>query len=304
MLHFLPAPLLGGITLLGLVLNTCFWMIPFFAVTLVKLLIPLPPVRRRLSQILARIAEGWISVNNIVFILGPRIKWEISGLEGLSRQQWYLICSNHLSLVDIPLLQRVFYKRIPFIRFFIKQELFWVPVLGLAWWALDFPFMKRYSQAYLARHPEKRGHDLVTTRKACARFRDMPTTILNFAEGTRYTSAKHKAQASPHRHLLRPKAGGMATVLAAMGDMFAAILNVTIVYPDGPIGLWDLLSGRISRVIVHVEQIAIPRELIGGDYANDPAFRTRFQEWVQQLWHEKDELIERLNPGAVSVSSD
>jgi 1-acyl-sn-glycerol-3-phosphate acyltransferase len=270
--------------------------------TAIKLALPIPPVRRRLSHTLVQIAEGWIGVNNTLIAIFGSIRWEVTGLDSLSRRQWYLICSNHQSLVDIPVLQRVFYKRIPFIRFFLKQELIWVPVLGPIWWALDYPFMKRYSRAYLEKHPEKRGADLATARRAGMLFRHTPTTMLNFLEGTRYTPEKHAAQESPYRHLLRPKAGGVANVVSALQDRMTAILNVTIVYPDGALGFWGLLSGRIKRVIVHVEEIALPAALRNGDYVNDPLFRVQFQEWVQQLWHEKDALITQLmqQPGAVT----
>jgi 1-acyl-sn-glycerol-3-phosphate acyltransferase len=294
MLRFIPAPILGVISFLTVALNTLFWAVPVFVLTAAKLAIPIPSVRRRLSHALVQLAEGWIGVNNTLIKHVGNIKWEVTGLDSLSRNQWYLICSNHQSLVDIPVLQLVFYKQIPFIRFFLKQELIWVPVLGPIWWALDYPFMKRYSREYLQKHPEKRNADLMTARRAGMLFRHTPTTMLNFLEGTRYTPAKHAAQGSPYRHLLRPKAGGIANVISAMQDRMTAILNVTIVYPDGALGFWGLLSGRIRRVIVHVEEIALPAALRNGDYVNDPLFRAQFQEWVQQLWLEKDDLITRL----------
>jgi 1-acyl-sn-glycerol-3-phosphate acyltransferase len=191
-------------------------------------------------------------------------------------------------------LQRAFFRRIPFIRFFLKQELIWVPLLGLAWWALDFPFMKRYSPQYLLKHPEKRGEDVRTTREACEKFRQTPTSILNFLEGTRFTPEKHREQDSPYAHLLRPKAGGLASAVGAMGDMFTAILDVTIVYPDGPVELWGLLSGQLGRVVVHIEQRPIPRDWIGADYAADLAFRNAFKGWVREIWEEKDALIDTV----------
>lgn len=294
MLRFLPPPVHGVIGLIAFSLNTLFWCVPLYTVALLKLIIPLPGVRRRMSALLVDIAENWIAVDSWMMRAIQRSPWQVTGLEGLSPDSWYLVCCNHNSWVDIPILQRVFYKRIPFLRFFIKQNLIWVPVLGLAWWALDFPFMKRYSAEYLAKHPEKRGVDVATTRKACEKFRSTPTSILNFLEGTRFTPAKQQDQGSPFTYLLRPKAGGLASAVGAMGEMFEAILDVTIIYPDGPVELWGLLSGQLGRVIVHVEKRPIPPEWIGGDYANDPAFRAAFQAWVQQTWEEKDALIARL----------
>ncbi len=67
----------------------------------------------------------------------------MQGVDSLHQRGWYLVSSNHQSWVDILVLQRIFHGRIPFLKFFLKQELIWVPVIGLAWWALDFPFMKR-----------------------------------------------------------------------------------------------------------------------------------------------------------------
>lgn len=298
MLRLLPAPVHGAIGLIAFSLNTLFWSLPLFVVAIVKLLVPVPSARRRLSAVLVRLAEGWVATDSWMMALIQRAPWRVTGLEGLRPDGTYLICCNHNSWVDIPILQRVFYRRVPFLRFFLKRELIWVPVLGLAWWALDFPFMRRYSAEYLARHPERRSADIATTRRAVEKFRHAPTAILNFLEGTRFTPEKHAAQGSPYAHLLRPKAGGMAHAIGAMGDQFDAILDVTIVYPDGPVELWGLLSGQLGRVVVHVEQRPIPPEWIGADYAADPAFRAAFQGWVSQVWAEKDELI-----GAVLAES-
>ncbi len=291
MLRILPPRIHGAIGLIAFALNTVFWTLPLLVVAFVKLLLPVPPLRRRLSALLIQLAEGWIAVDSWMMRAVQRAPWQVTGLEGLRQDASYLICCNHNSWVDIPILQRAFYRRVPFLRFFLKQELIWVPLLGLAWWALDFPFMKRYSAEYLAKHPEKRGVDVVTTRQACEKFRQAPTSILNFLEGTRFTPEKRQRQDSPYAHLLRPKAGGMANAIGAMGDRFEAILDVTIIYPDGPIELWGLLSGQLGRVVVHVEQRPIPPEWLGADYVADPAFRADFQGWVQQIWAEKDALI-------------
>ena len=108
-------------------------------------------------------------------------------------------------------------------KFFLKKELIWVPVLGIVWWALDFPFMKRTASA---------RKDMETARKACDKFRLLPVTIMNFLEGTRFTTAKQERENSPFAHLLKPKPGGMAVVLGALGRQLYSILDVTIVYPE------------------------------------------------------------------------
>jgi len=168
-----------------------------------------------------------------------RIRWDVRGVDQLDPKGQYLVCSNHQSWNDIFVLMWAFDRRAPFFKFFIKQQLIWVPFLGLAWWGLDYPFMKRYSPAKLAKHPELRGKDLETTRAACERYRNVPVTILNFLEGTRFTKAKHDRQGSPYRYLLKPKAGGMALSLSALGEKINSLLDVTIVYPDGARGFWQ-----------------------------------------------------------------
>jgi 1-acyl-sn-glycerol-3-phosphate acyltransferase len=170
----------------------------------------------------------------------------------------------------------------------------WVPVLGLAWWALDFPFMQRYTKQQLDAHPEWRGKDKLATRMACEKFRLSPVSVMNFVEGTRFTPAKHAQQQSPFANLLRPRAGGVAFVLEAMGDMLQAIVDVTIVYPNGKPTMIDLLANRIPEIRVHVRQLPILREFIGGDYENDAEFRARFQQWISDLWSEKDALIAQM----------
>jgi len=186
-------------------------------------------------------------------------------------------------------------RRMPFLKFFLKQELIWVPVIGLCWWALEFPFMKRFSKEYLAKHPEKRGEDLATTRRACERYRTNPVSVFNFLEGTRFTEDKHAEQASPYRHLLKPRAGGIAFVIDAMGEQLSALINITIHYPDGRPSFWDLLAGNIPRVVVRVEAQPIPAEFLRRNYDQDESYRLAFQQWVNQLWTEKDAQLAQLH---------
>ena len=295
MLHFLPAPLRGLLAALLLALNTliCCW--PLFAVALLKLLLPFPAAQRPLRFMMHGIAEFWIGFNKFWMRLVRDIHWDVEGIQGMDMRHSYLVTSNHQSWVDILVLQYLLNRRMPLLKFFLKQELIWVPVIGLCWWALEFPFMKRYSKEYLARHPEKRGQDLATTRKACARYKSNPVSVFNFLEGTRLTPQKHAQQNSPFKHLLKPKAGGIAFVLDAMGEQLDAIVNVTIHYPGGNPGFWDLLAGNVGEVVVRFDKLAIPAEFIGRNYDQDEQYRLRFQQWVNQLWQAKDAQLEQLH---------
>lgn len=285
----------GTLAALLLGLNTLVCCTPLFIVSLVKLCLPFAAAQRVTDELMRHIHEAWISNNKGWMKLLGRTRWQVEGLEGFDYQHSYLITSNHQSWVDILVLQYVLNRRIRPLKFFLKQVLIWVPVIGLAWWALGFPFMKRYSKAYLDKHPEKRGKDLETTRKTCAKFRGKPTAIFNFAEGTRFTQAKHDQQQSPFRHLLKPKAGGIAFVLDAMGEQLESIIDVTIHYPDGAPGFWDLLCGRVRRIVVEFEELAIPQAFLGKSYDQDEEYRVAFQQWINRLWEKKDQRLQQLN---------
>ena len=294
MFHALPAPLRGLIATSLLVLNTLFWVPVLLLFALLKLLVPGRSMRLWVDPRLLRIAEAWIAGNSAWMRLTQRTAWDVQGLDELDPRSWYLVTANHQSWVDILVLQHLLNQRIPLLKFFLKQPLIWVPVMGLAWWALDFPFMRRHSEAYLQKHPEMRGRDQATTRRACEKFALIPTSVMNFLEGTRFTPGKHARQQSPYRHLLKPKTGGMAVALHAMGDKFQSVLDVTIVYPEGIPSFWQFLSGRVPRVVVRVNALPVPAHLVGADYGGDAAVRQAFQQWVHQLWLAKDARIAAL----------
>lgn len=302
MLNFLPGFVKIALGLLLVAVSTVLHCVPIFALAIVKFLVPMQVVRTFLSRVLILIGESWIGTNGFVFRLITRIKWQVEGLEDLRYEGHYLVLCNHQSWVDIPVLQKIFNKRLPFLKFFLKKELVWVPVLGLAWWALDFPFMQRHSKELLERKPELKGSDLATTRKACERFRHITVSVMNFVEGTRLTDAKHAQQASPYMHLLKPKAGGVGFVLGAMGDILKEVIDVTIVYPEGRPNFFGMLAGRMRVVKVFVRELPIPRDLVGGDYENDPACRERVQAWTSGLWKEKDAMIGRILAGEPALS--
>ena len=292
----MPHWLTGILTGLLMLLSTLVGIGPMLLLAVLKLVIPHTGSRRQLSRAVMWIAETWAETLKRVFALMTPTVWEIRSDCALEHQHSYLVISNHQSWVDIPALVQAFNGKTPYFKFFLKKELIWVPFLGLAFWALDYPFMKRYSKAHLARHPEDRGRDLEITRKACERFQSIPVTVVNFLEGTRFTEHKREAQQSPFRYLLRPKSGGVAFVMAALGTQMQSLLDVTIHYPGGrPPGFWALISGRVARVVVDIRGRTLPDALFQGDYANDPAFRQTVQRWINQLWQDKDQLLAELH---------
>lgn len=294
MLSFLPGPLRGSLIILIIIINTslCFPFLMFVA--LLKLMLPLPTLSRVCTKIAIQIATYWVGVNSFLFALFLKIEWHISGVDELSKDEWYLVNCNHQSWADIPIVQKVFNRKIPMLKFFLKQELIWVPLLGLCWWALDFPFMKRSTPAEIRKNPALAGKDLEVTRKACEKFKFTPVSVFNFMEGTRLTPSKHAQQGSSFDSLLKPKAGGAAFVLGSMGEVMQTMLDVTILYPNSPSNIWAMLCGKVSDVVVDVRKVEIPPQFLGKDYTNDPEFKAEFQSWVNDLWIEKDAHIKVL----------
>ncbi len=283
----------GTLALVGITLNTLIMAPLLYLFALLRLCLPLHRAQVVLARVLVVIAESWMAVNNAIIGLTSGVRWRVEGMEGLARRDWYLVTSNHQSWADILVLQKVTNRRVPSLKFFLKQQLIWVPLLGLAWWALDFPFMKRYTRAQLEKHPELKGKDMETTRRACEKYAHYPVSVMNFFEGTRFTRAKHDEQGSPYLHLLKPKAGGAAFTLKAMGGQLHTLLDFTIVYPPGTTrSLIGFLGGAMDEVQVIVHRRPIPDWASQGDYENDPEFRARIQGWISEIWSEKDALIQ------------
>lgn len=294
MLHWLPGPILGVIMALLLLLNTVFWVTQLYILVIIKLLIPVKALRDPLSRLIAWVAQTWAMCNTLVARALMRIEYDNRLPAQLDPKGQYLACANHQSWNDIFMLMQAFGYKAPFFKFFLKQELIWVPLLGLAWWGLDYPFMRRHTREQIEKNPALKGKDMETTRIACEKFKTQPVMVLNFLEGTRFTAAKHARQASPYQHLLKPKSGGFAFAMSAFGEQLNALLNITIVYPDGSRGFWDFLCGKVRRVIVDVQEITIPHDLYTGDYETDTQFRIRYHQWIAQLWAEKDARIAEL----------
>lgn len=273
------------------ILVTIFCSVPIIVAGLLKLLLPVPVLWRAISAFCNFMMYCWCAGLSWLLHLNPYLKWDVEGLEGLNKKNWYLLICNHHSWADIVVLCVLFRKHIPMNKYFLKQQLAWVPFIGLACWALDMPFMRRYSRSYLLRHPERRGKDVETTRRSCEKFRHHPTTIVNFVEGSRFTEEKRRQTRSPFKNLLPPKAAGIAMALNVLGEQFDKLLDVTLCYPENDkTPFFDMLSGKLTRIVVRINLLPVNEEL-HGDYVNDKNFKRGFQQWLNKLWSGKDEHI-------------
>ncbi|BEH15301.1 acyltransferase [Marinobacter shengliensis] len=297
MLNFLPAPLKGVLVVLLILLNTIIFLPFLLLFAIIKLVIPVTAVRKVCTVIVNGIARYWIGFNNTLVKLFHKVEWDVRGAQELSRKHWYFVTCNHQSWTDIPAIQYVLNSKIPLLKFFLKKQLIWVPLLGVAWWALDFPFMHRHTKEQIAKRPELKGKDIAATRAACEKFRYTPVTIFNFMEGTRFTPEKQARQNSPYKNLLKPRAGGTAFVFGAMGEMIHTMLDVTIVYPNGKPGIWDYLCGRVDKIIIDIRTREVPERFLGMDYEGNRELRVDFQRWISEIWAEKDARIEELKAG-------
>ena len=273
--------------------STFFHGPPVLALGLTKLI----KKSRKIDETNIQNTNSWLSVNNwLIDHVLPNLKWDITIEEGLelSMQGRYLMTCNHQSWVDTTVNQYFGLTRMPLTRFFTKWELIFIPFVGQAFKILGFPMMKRHSKEQIAKNPELKTRDMEESRKACEQLLSQPFTLLNYLEGTRFTQEKHAQQQSPYKHLLKPKAGGLALALNILGDKIDALVDMTIVYPDGVPGYGDFWLGEVNRIAVNLRKIEIPDWVLGGNYEDDAEYRERFQQWVHELWTEKDQLIERM----------
>lgn len=290
----LPGPLVGAMTFLAMLaalIVVFFFLLPGILLKLV----PYVPLQRACSRYCVGVAIQWAAVMQLIYrILHPK-QWQVDIRGRLDPTRSYLLVSNHQSWADIIVLFDVLHGRVPLPRFFLKQQLMYVPIIGIGCWAMDFPFMKRHSKEAVAANPALRNVDLEATRRSCEIFRSEPVTLVNFLEGTRFTETKRLKGKSPYRHLLRPKSGGMSFALNAMGDQFAGLIDVTIAYRQTNKSLlWSWMCGEQDDLALRADISPIPADLIHGDYEHDEEFRGRFQAWVNDLWARKDERLGRL----------
>lgn len=285
-------PIIKGIvSVFLLTICTLFWGVPLIILTLAKIVTPSRHRKQRLLDGLCAIAQNWIGLNLWWMRRWLKPNLTIRTPETLSPNQWWLVISNHRSWTDIFILFMALHRRIPMPRFFLKHQLIWIPIVGLAFWALEFPFMRRFSREQIAQNPKLATIDRESTERICRQARRTPITIFNFIEGTRFTVAKRDAQNSPFRHLLRPKAGGIAQVISLLGDQLDGILDVTISYENPSPTFWGFLCGKEAPITLEARQVAVPEWMFNANYHQEPQHKERFHAWINSLWQEKDTLL-------------
>ncbi len=293
MLSFLPAPLLLVLNLLLISINTIVFSIPIFVIALLRPLLPFAAGQAVCEAGNNVIYHIWTDINTLIMRLTNRMQFEIHGLEQVQIKRSCIIVSNHLSWTDIVMIGRIFGHRIPITKFFMKHSLIYIPIIGLVCYGLGMPFLRRYSKKELLKNPKLKGKDIASTKKACRRLVHAPSSLVNFAEGTRFTQAKHDAVNSPYRHLMPPKAASLAIALGQIGKQVDCMINLTLAYPENEHKPFiAMLKGRLTKVYAHIEVIE-RKDLRCGDYLNDKQFKHEFTLWLRDLWEKKDALLTR-----------
>ena len=280
----------GTVCFLILLINTLLLATLMIPLGVIKFLIPIKSLRISFTKMIINIGEIWISVNSVwvLKILNPNI--QIQGFESLSKNEWYLTTSNHQSWADIFMVQMLTNRKIPMLKFFMKHVLIYVPVIGICWWALDMPFLKRYTKEQIKKNPALKGRDFKEMRKSLNHYSLHPVSVFSYAEGTRFTQKKHEAQDSPYTNLLKPKEGGMALALSVIPSI-KFLIDITIIYESPKRSFWDYLCGRLKNIKIFVKKIEIPKEFLNERLAEDDGLRSKFKVWLNDIWKNKDDLI-------------
>ncbi|RUA21917.1 hypothetical protein DSL92_08995 [Billgrantia gudaonensis] len=139
--------------------------------------------------------------------LKPRLSMELP--DGLSSERWWLVLQSSLLDGHLPAIFRA--SPPPADAALLRQT----PtdlgtIVGLAFWALEFPMLRRLTREQRERHPHLHAAATAKPPNALCRHAENGPyiAIYNFVEILIFTPAKQAAQASPYRHLLRPRAGG------------------------------------------------------------------------------------------------
>ncbi len=116
----------------------------------------------------------------------------------------------------------------------------------------------------------------------------MPTTKRAKAPAKCFNRYSH------YQFCLRPKAGGTAFMLEAMGDVLDGVIDMTVAYlGTADPSAWDYFCGRIPEVQVRLRPLELPAELRQGSYEYDPTIQAQFRAWMNELWAAQDAVVHK-----------
>tara|TARA_B100000575_G_scaffold94095_1_gene75020 strand:- start:49 stop:945 length:897 start_codon:yes stop_codon:yes gene_type:complete len=296
-MRFLKSSFIGLTTLILILLDLIIGFGTLAIINIPRAIVPIKSFKVYLSKVSNFIGD--ITVYNLKVIMlimhGNNIQVINNNNDDdeYALDEWYMAMSNHQSWADIFILLASANYKIPLLKFFMKKELWWIPFIFLANKTLNMPFVNRHTRDEILKDPSLRLRDYENTLKSCKRFLRSPSTIFSYAEGTRYSEEKHKAQNSPYKNLLVPKVGGMATALSAMPKI-NTLIDYSVIYKSKKRDAWSFLTGQMCEVKVLVTKYEIPDSLKNRNYSDDDQYRNDFKKWIESIWIIKDADIERL----------
>ena len=256
-------------------------------------IIPIEAIRKTITAISNEVGNALVWFLKITLGFIHRTKWQIEYPENISTKKWYLGVSNHSSWADIFVLLFISNYKIPLLKFFIKKELRWIPVIYLIHKTIDMPFLNRHSPDEIRKNPDLRTQDFENTKTAAKKFTRYPTTAFSFAEGTRFTDEKRILQSYPFESLLKPKTGALMTALSGM-PMVEELIDFTIIYKTSKRSAWNFACGEMNEIKVIVKCYEIPKSIRSIDN-NSAVFKNEFRKFIDRIWRKKQTLIEEKN---------
>ncbi|MBF0350872.1 MAG: 1-acyl-sn-glycerol-3-phosphate acyltransferase [SAR324 cluster bacterium] len=277
----------GMIVLSYIMLNLLIASIPLMILVFCKALIPFNPVQRGTYYLMTRLYGIATWIDDLLFwnFLGTEL--EIRGTIDKSKEETHLIIANHRSWTDILILQSIFNDKTPVLKFLIKKALRYVPFVGWICWAYEYPFIPLKLENG---HPVGQSHAKEKLKQDLTKLKHSPATIVNFAEGTRFTNIKWQKQNSPYSYLLKPKTGGFKIILDEFGNLIHSIYDVTIVYDSLNHTFWDFLCGNCKKIIVVLQKIPLD----DASFPPEPYEKEALQQWINKQWQQKDHIIQNV----------
>ncbi len=216
--------------------------------------------------------------------LVQRTRWHLKGLEGLDYQHSYLVTEQP------PELGRHHGVAIRAQSTDSPAEV--LPQAGIDLGAGDWSGVvgvglsvhEALHQGLLGEAPEKKGKDLETTRKTCAKFRANPVGIFNLPKALGLRRANMPSRSRRFATLLKPKAGGIAFVLDAMGEQLKSLVNVTIHYPGGRPGYGTCSAARCRTWWCSLKRCRFQPSSSAGIMSRMRSIGWRSRGWINQLW--------------------
>ena len=282
----------GILTFFAILIILSFWLIPL-SITNIPRIIGNKNLKIYLGTISNKMSN--LAVANITTALKilHKLDWDFRIPKDLNTKTWYIAMSNHQSWADIFILLAAGHKKIPLLKFFMKKELKWIPIIYLVHKTVDMPFLNRHSRAQIEANPELKKVDYENAKKAAKRFSRNPATAFSFAEGTRFTLEKHAAQDSPYTNLLKPKIGALAIALSGMPQV-NTLIDFTVVYASKKRSAWNFLCGDLSKAKVVAKTYTLPEGLKNRSFEEDDDYKRSFQIFVDAIWLKKQEMIKDL----------